>query len=498
MLKFIEGKAPLVVKKRGIGKEAAGAYFVIEGLIVDIVDSEWGVVEYLVTRILMPNTNDPRDVKSDTTIYSEEKFIALVSEFGNLFADYKKCGGEYRLRYTDFPVYCRDEGLIRTPKLLACGEERFLALMAGDVILYANNEGELMSGSADNILNAKISIAEMLVGNLGNRSDSRYFEFVRDYKNSEAYKLESARSRLVGDSCCHIIPSSNKFPLSYVARVRGVSSTEVCNVPSIATAFYGSASEFTDSGAKVISFERCLGLQSITITGRGEFMDSLTVIMPRKSLFGAPKVSIEAKCKEFRLDGNCKRIELTLVNLEHLDIDSKSLSDAKQVDFVSCKGLKSLTFNRASRVALYDTDTEELFCHVPLGVNGNQRGVKIERCNALKTVKLSSDKFKASAFGEVFRECNNLEELSIETDSLVLDGKVTREGRCGWRIDLCEISKKLKRFSLTLTSRFSADKAVLGGEMGVVGCDIIAPVGAEVKLEGNGVDLSKYFKVTYE
>ena len=497
MIKFIEGKAPLVVKKRRIGKEAAGAYFVIKGLIVDIVDSEWGVVEYLVTRILMPNTNDPRDVKSDTTIYSEEKFIALVSEFGNLFADYKKCGEEYRLRYTEFPVYCRDEGLIRTPKLLACGEERFLALMAGDVILYANNEGELMSGSADNILNAKISIAEMLVGNLGNRSDSRYFEFVRDYRESEEYKLESARSRLVGDSCCHLVPSAEQFSISYTARINGVSNTGVCNVPSLATLFYCFNDAIEDSGIKVISFERCLGLRDIAMRADRD-KDSLTVVMPRKSLFGAPKVSIEAKCKEFRLDGNCKRIELTLVNLEHLDIDSKSLSDAKQVDFVSCKGLKSLTFNRASRVALYDTDTEELFCHVPLGVNGNQRGVKIERCSALKTVKLSSDKFKASAFGEVFRECNNLEELSIETDSLVLDGKVTREGRCGWRIDLCEISKKLKRFSLTLTSRFSLDKAILGGEMGVVGCDIIAPIGAEVKLEGNGVDLSKYFTVKYQ
>ena len=494
MLKFIEGKAPLVVKKRGIGKEAAGAYFVIKGL---IVDSEGAIVEYLVTRILIPNTNKPMDVKSDTTAYREEMFIALVSEFGNLFADYKKCGEEYRLRYTEFPVYCRSEGVIRNPKLIACGKERFLALMAGDDILFADNTGEIMCGSVDTLLRAGISVSEMLVGNLGNRSDSRYFEFVRDYRESEEYKLESARSRLVGDSCCHLVPSAEKYSISYTARIDGVSNTGVCNVPSLATLFYCFAEDLEDSGVKIISFEKCLGLRDIAMRADRD-KDSLTVVMPRKSLFGAPKVSIEAKCKEFRLDGNCKRIELTLVNLEHLDIDSKSLSDAKQVDFVSCKGLKSLTFNRASRVALYDTDTEELFCHVPLGVNGNQRGVKIERCNALKTVKLSSDKFKASAFGEVFRECNNLEELSIETDSLVLDGKVTREGRCGWRIDLCEISKKLKRFSLTLTSRFSIEKAILGGEMGVVGCDIIAPSGAEVKLEGSGVALSKYFTVKYQ
>ena len=486
MPKFIEGKAPLVIKKKGVGKEAAGAYFVIKGL---IVDSAGEVVEYLVTRVLMPNTNEPRDVKSDTTAYSEDTFIALVSEFGNLFADYKKCGGEYRLRYTEFPVYCRDEGLIRTPKLLACGEERFLALMAGDVILYANNEGELMSGSADNILNAKISIAEMLVGNLGNRSDSRYFEFVRDYKNSEAYKLESARSRLVGDSCCHIIPSSHKFPLSYVARVRGVSSTEVCNVPSIATAFYGSASDFTDSGAKVISFERCLGLQSITITGRGEFMDSLTVIMPRKSLFGAPKVAIAVCCKEFRLKGSCKRIELSITRAEHIEIEQKSLSDAKRVYFAVCKGLKSLTFNRARSVILYDTDTEELFCHVPLVGIEYHSEVRLEKCSALKIVKLSSDKFNPSIFGGVVRECDNLEELSIETDSLVRDGFV---------IDLCSISKKLKRFSLTLNSRFSRDKAIIGSKDATFVCEIIAPSGADVKLEGNGVDLSKYFTVTYQ
>lgn len=489
MLKFIEGKAPLVVKKRGIGKEAAGAYFVIKGFIVDIVDSGWEVVEYLVTRILMPNTNAPRDVKSDTTIYSEEKFVALVSEFGNLFADYKKCSEEYRLRYTEFPVYCRSEGLLRTPKLLACGEERFLALMAGDYILYANNEGELMSGSADNILNAKISIAEMLVGNLGNRSDSRYFEFVRDYRESEEYKLESARSRLVGDSCCHLVPSAEKYSISYTARIDGVSNTGVCNVPSLATLFYCFAEDLEDSGVKIISFEKCLGLRRIVLKGGNDSMDSLAVVLPSKSLFGAPKVAIAVCCKEFRLKGSCKRIELSITRAEHIEIEQKSLSDAKRVYFAVCKGLKSLTFNRARSVILYDTDTEELFCHVPLGGIEYHSEVRLEKCSALKIVKLSSDKFNPSIFGGVVRECDNLEELSIETDSLVRDGFV---------IDLCSISKKLKRFSLTLTSRFSIEKAILGGEMGVVGCDIIAPVGAEVKLEGNGVDLSKYFTVSYK
>lgn len=497
MLKFIEGKAPLVVKKRGIGKEAAGAYFVIKGFIVDIVDSGWEVVEYLVTRILMPNTNDPRDVKSDTTIYSEEKFIALVSEFGNLFADYKKCSEEYRLRYTEFPVYCRSEGLLRTPKLLACGEERFLALLERSNILYANNEGELMSGSADNILNAGISIAEMLVCNLGNRSDSRYFEFVRDYRESEEYKLESARSRLVGESCCHIIPSSNKFPLSYDARVRGVSSTEVCNVPSIATAFYSSARDFTDCGVKVISFERCIGLQSITITGRGEFMDSLTVIMPRKSLFGAPQVSIGVDCKEFRLEGKCKRIDLTLSGLERLYIEQESLSDAKIIRFTNCNGVRSLFFKRASIVRLYNTDTEELSCHVPLGVSRSSSGVNLRNCRLLKTVMFSSDKFNPSVLNSVINGCTNLEELSIETDSLILNGSVV-SGGSNFEIDLYKISKKLKRFSLTITSRFG-NKAIVGSKGGVVAnCRIIAPRGSEVILRGDKIDKGQFFTVTYK
>ena len=483
MPKFIEGKAPLVVKKRSIGKEAAGAYFVIKGL---IVDSAGEVVEYLVTRILMPNTNESRDVKSDTTAYSEGKFIALVSEFGNLFADYKKCGEEYRLRYTEFPVYCRSEGVIRTPKLIACGKERFLALLAGDNILYANNDGEIMSGSADNILNAGISIAEMLVGNLGNRSDSRYFEFVRDYKNSEAYKLESARSRLVGDSCCHLIPSAEQFSISYTARINGVSNTGVCNVPSLATVFYCFGNDLDESGVKVISFEKCLGLRNINMRCSNDFRDRIAVVLPSRSLFGAPKVYIGACCKEFRLDGYCKRIELSLTRVEHFEIDPKSLSNAKQVYFAVCRGLKSLTFNRISGVMLYDTDTEEVFCRVPLGVNGFHRGIRIEKCLALKLVRLSSDKFNPSVVGGIFKECDNLEELSIEADSLVRDSLV---------IDLCSISKKLKRFSLTLTSRFSRDKAILGG---AEGCEIIAPRGAEVKLEGNGVDLSKYFTVAYK
>lgn len=486
MLKFIEGKAPLVVKKRGIGKEAAGAYFVIKGL---IVDSEGAIVEYLVTRILIPNTNKPMDVKSDTTAYREEMFIALVSEFGNLFADYKKCGEEYRLRYTEFPVYCRSEGVIRNPKLIACGKERFLALMAGDDILFADNTGEIMCGSVDTLLRAGISVSEMLVGNLGNRSDSRYFEFVRDYRESEEYKLESARSRLVGDSCCHLVPSAEKYSISYTARIDGVSNTGVCNVPSLATLFYCFAEDLEDSGVKIISFEKCLGLRKIVLKGSSDFMDSLAIVLPSKSLFGAPKVAIAVCCKEFRLKGSCKRIELSITRAEHIEIEQKSLSDAKRVYFAVCKGLKSLTFNRARSVILYDTDTEELFCHVPLGGIEYHSEVRLEKCSALKIVKLSSDKFSPSIFGGVVRECDNLEELSIETDSLVRDGFV---------IDLCSISKKLKRFSLTLNSRFSRDKAIIGSKDATFVCDIIAPIGAEVKLEGNGVDLSKYFTVKYQ
>ena len=486
MIKFIEGKAPLVVKKRGIGKEAAGAYFVIKGL---IVDSAGEVAEYLVTRVLMPNTNDPRDVKSDNTVYSEEKFIALVSEFGNLFADYKKCGEEYRLRYTEFPVYCRSDGGMRHPKPLNFGKERFLALMAGDDIIFADNTGEIMCRSVDTLLRNDISVSEMLVGHLGNRFDGRYFEFVRDYRESEEYKIESARSRLVGDSCCHLVPSAEKYSISYTARIDGVSNTGVCNVPSLATLFYCVAEDLEDSGVKIISFEKCLGLRKIVLKGSSDFMDSLAVVLPSKSLFGAPKVAIAVCCKEFRLKGSCKRIELSITRAEHIEIEQKSLSDAKRVYFAVCKGLKSLTFNRARSVILYDTDTEELFCHVPLGGIEYHSEVRLEKCSALKIVKLSSDKFNPSIFGGVVRECDNLEELSIETDSLVRDGFV---------IDLCSISKKLKRFSLTLNSRFSRDKAIIGSKDATFVCEIIAPSGADVTLEGNGVDLSKYFTVTYK
>lgn len=495
MLKFIEGKAPLVVKKRSIGKEAAGAYFVLKGL---VVDSDGDVVEYLVTRILMPNTNKPSDVKSDNTAYSEEKFIALVSEFGNLFADYKRCGEEYRLRYTEFPVYCRGEGVIRTPKLLTCGKERFLALMAGDDILFADNTGEIMCGSVDTLLRNDISVSEMLVGHLGNRFDGRYFEFVRDYRESEEYKLESARSGLVGDNCCHLVPSAEQFSISYTARIDGVSNTGVCNIPSLATLFYCFAEDLEDSGVKVISFERCLGLRKIVLKGSRAFIDSpavvlpsksLAVVLPSKSLFGAPKVAIAVCCKEFRLKGSCKRIELSVTRAEHIEIEQKSLSDAKRVHFAVCKGLKSLTFNRASSVILYDTDTEELFCHAPLGGIEYRCEVRVDKCSALKIVKLSTDKFNPSIFGGVVRECDNLEELSIETDSLV---------REGWLIDLRSVSRKLKRFSLTLTSRFSRDKAIIGRKDATFVCEIIAPKGAKVKLEGNGVDLGKYFTVTYK
>lgn len=483
MPKFIEGKAPLVVKKRSIGKEAAGAYFVIKGL---IVDSDGDVVEYLVTRILIPNTNKPSDVKSGTTVYSEERFIDLVSEFGNLFADYKKCSGGYRLRYTEFPVYCRSEGVI---KLLNYGKERFLALMAGDDILFADNMGEIMCGSVSTLLSASISIYEMLVGHLGNRFDERYFEFVRAYRNSEEYKFESARSKLVGDNCCQLVPSAEQFSISYTAHIMGVSNTGVCNVPSLATLFYSVGEYLAENGVKVISFESCLGLRKIVLKGGNDSMDSLSVVLPKKNLFGAPEVSIAVCCKEFRLKGSCRRIGLSITRAEHIEIEQKSLSDARRVYFAICKGLKSLTFNRARSVILYDTDTEELFCHVPLGGIEYQCEVRIDNCSALKIVKLSSDKFNPSIFGGVVRECDNLEELSIETDSLV---------REGWLIDLRSVSRKLKRFSLTLTSRFSRDKAIIGRKDATFVCEIIAPKGADVKLEGNGVDLSRYFTVTYK
>lgn len=131
----------------------------------------------------------------------------------------------------------------------------------------------------------------------------------------------------------------------------------------------------------------------------------------------------------------------------------------------------------------------KVFCHVPLGGIEYHSEVRLEKCSALKIVKLSSDKFNPSIFVGVVRECDNLEELSIETDSLVRDGFV---------IDLCSISKKLKRFSLTLNSRFSRDKAIIGSKDATFVCEIIALKGTEVKLEGNGVDLSKYFTVTYK
>lgn len=483
MPKFIEGKAPLVVKKRSIGKEAAGAYFVIKGL---IVDSAGEVAEYLVTRFRIDNTNRLAETESRTDEYSEEEFITLISEFGHLFADYRLDGKEYKLRYTEFPVYQMFDGAVRELKLFRYGKERFLACLADDEILFVDSMGEIQRGSVSTLLSASISLSEMLVGSLGKRADRRYFTFVRDYRKSDAYIKESARRRMVGDSCCCLVPSSEQFSLSYVARLKGVSHTGVCSVPSLATVFYCFGNDLDESGVKVISFEKCLGLRNINMKCGNDFRDRIAVVLPSRSLFGAPKVYIGACCKEFRLDGYCKRIELSLTRVEHFEIDPKSLSNAKQVYFAVCRGLKSLTFNRISGVMLYDTDTEEIFCRVPLGVNGFHRGIRIEKCLALKLVRLSSDKFNPSVVGGIFKECDNLEELSIEADSLVRDSLV---------IDLCSISKKLKRFSLTLTSRFSRDKAILGG---AERCEIIAPRGAEVKLEGNGVDLSKYFTVTYK
>lgn len=486
MPKFIEGKAPLVIKKKSVGRAEAGAYFVIKGL---VVDSTGETVKYIVTRILITNMNQLCDSASETNTYSEEQFIELVSEFGHLFADYRKYGGEYKLRYTELPVYKSIEAVAGAFRLFCYGKERFLACLADDEILFADNMGCIMSGSVSTLSSASISPSEMLVGSLGNRVDGRYFAFVRDYRKSEAYIQESARRRMVGDSCCCLVPSSEKFSLSYVARLKGVSHTGVCSVPSLATTFYCFGNDLDKSGVKVISLEKCLGLQTIVMRGDSRIKDSLVVVLPSKSLFGAPMVSISECCKDFRLYGKCKRIDLALSRVEHIEIEQKSLSDAKRVYFAVCKGLKSLTFNRARSVILYDTDTEELFCHVPLGGIEYHSEVRLEKCSALKIVKLSSDKFNPSIFGGVVRECDNLEELSIETDSLVRDGFV---------IDLCSISKKLKRFSLTLNSRFSRDKAIIGSKDATFVCEIIAPSGADVTLEGNGVDLSKYFTVTYK
>lgn len=486
MLNFIEGKASLVIKKKGVGKEAAGAYFVIKGL---IVDSAGEIVKYIVTRILITNMNQLCDSASETNTYSEEQFIELISEFGHLFADYRKYGGEYKLRYTELPVYKSIEAVEGAFRLFCYGKERFLACLADDEILFADNMGEIQRGSVSTLSSASVSLSEMLVGSLGNRVDGRYFAFVRDYRKSEAYIQESARRRMVGDSCCCLVPSSEKFSLSYVARLKGVSHTGVCSVPSLATTFYCFGNDLDESGVKVVSLEKCLGLRTIVMRGDSRIKDSLVVVLPSKSLFGAPMVSISECCKEFRLYGQCKRIDLALSRVEHFEIDQKSLVDAKQVYFAMCSGLRYLKFNRARSVILYDTDTEELFCHVPLGGIEYHSGVRLEKCSALKIVKLSSDKFNPSIFGGVVRECDNLEELSIETDSLVRDGFV---------IDLCSISKKLKRFSLTLNSRFSRDKAIIGSKDATFVCEIIAPSGADVTLEGNGVDLSKYFTVTYK
>lgn len=494
MPKFIEGKAPLVIKKKSVGRAEAGAYFVIKGI---VVDSTGEIVKYIVTRILITNMNQLCDSASETNTYSEEQFIELVSEFGHLFADYRKYGGEYKLRYTELPVYKSIEAVESAFRLFCYGKERFLACLADDEILFADNMGCIMSGSVSTLSSASISPSEMLVGSLGNRVDGRYFAFVRDYRKSEAYIQESARRRMVGDSCCCLVPSSEKFSLSYVARLKGVSHTGVCSVPSLATTFYCFGNDLDESGVKVVSLEKCLGLQTIVMRGDSRIKDSLVVVLPSKSLFGAPMVSISECCKDFRLYGKCKRIELALSRVEHFEIDQKSLVDAKQVYFAMCSGLRYLKFDRASSVTLYDTDTETFSCHVPLGVSRSSSGVRLENCRLLKTVTLSSDKFNPSVLNAVIRECDNIEEISIETDSLILNGSVV-SGGSSFEIDLCKISKKLKRFSLTLTSRFG-NKAIVGSKGGVVAkCRIIAPRGSEVILCGDGIDKGQFFTVTYK
>lgn len=494
MPKFIEGKAPIVIKKKSVGRAEAGAYFVIKGI---VVDSTGEIVKYIVTRILITNMNQLCDSVSETNTYSEEQFIELVSEFGHLFADYRKYGGEYKLRYTELPVYKSIEAVEGAFRLFCYGKERFLACIADDEILFADNMGEIQCRSVSTLSSASISPSEMLVGSLGNRVDGRYFAFVRDYRKSEAYIQESARRSMVGDSCCCLVPSSEKFSLSYVARLKGVSHTGVCSIPSLATAFYCFGNDLDESGVKVVSLEKCLGLRTIVMRGDSRIKDSLVVVLPSKSLFGAPMVSISECCKEFRLYGKCKRIDLALSRVEHFEIDQKSLVDAKQVYFAMCSGLRYLKFDRASSVTLYDTDTETLSCHVPLGVSRSSSGVMLENCRLLKTVTLSSDKFNPSVLNAVIRECDNIEEISIETDSLILNGSVV-SGVSNFEIDLCKISKKLKRFSLTLTSRFG-NKAIVGSKGGVVAnCRILAPRGSEVILRGDKIDKGQFFTVTYK
>ena len=108
-----------------------------------------------------------------------------------------------------------------------------------------------------------------------------------------------------------------------------------------------------------------------------------------------------------------------------------------------------------------------------------------------------SDKFNPSVLNAVIHGCTNLEELSIETDSLILNGSVV-SGGSNFEIDLYKISKKLKRFSLTLTSRFG-NKAIVGSKGGVVAnCRIITPRGSEVILRGDKLDKGQFFTVTYK
>ena len=494
MPKFIEGKAPLVVKKCKVGKEAAGAYFVIKGL---VVDNTGAIVEYLVTRFRINNTNQLNSAESTTSEYSEEEFIKLVSEFGHLFADYQKYGGGYKLRYAEFPVYRRSKGIRKALKLVSHGKERFLASLAEYKILFADCTGDVRDTWLSSLPENFLSSFDTLVGSLGNRIDSKYVMFMRKDINSADYIKESARSRLVGDNCCGSFPSEGQFSLLYRASLKSRSYTGVCNVPSIATSFYSDDWMIEDCRVKVISFKSCLVLQEITLfRGRG-VKDSLTVVMPSKSLFGAPKVSIAGRYKEFRLDGKCKRLDLTLSRLERLYIEQESLSDAKVIRFANCNGVRSLFFKRASIVSLYNTDTEELSCHVPLGVSRSSSGVNLRNCRLLKTVMFSSDKFNPSVLNSVIHGCTNLEELLIATDSLILNGSVV-SGGSNFEIDLCKISKKLKRFSLTLTSRFG-NKAIVGSKGGVVAnCRIIAPRGSEVILRGDKIDKGQFFTVTYK
>ena len=154
--------------------------------------------------------------------------------------------------------------------------------------------------------------------------------------------VEYARGKFTGRDCG--VYDERGTSLSVIGLTR--STTGVYELPSAVTGVYLSQKAIAQSGVKVLSLDKCSNLRKFEIQATknpwsGISPSELTMILPKES-FQLKSIKIRLLCRNFRLIGKCRGIDLSLYSCSKLEIDKSVLETASSIYFSACKGISSI------------------------------------------------------------------------------------------------------------------------------------------------------------